>query len=126
MAIDSEPETEAATISKFIKGINFKAKNVYNAANIPCKNLPMKYFFIDKSVFATMLKTCNSTERPPKPSKNAHKITFWEIALICMFAIKFTPFVNSSIPDNSGFAKLKSNPRKDRIGLKNLLNKSNA
>ena len=73
----------------------------------PCMHLPMKYFFIDKSVCEIILKTCSKTEIPPKPSKNADKIIFCDTLFIFTKAVKLTPFVSSKIPQSSGWAKLK-------------------
>lgn len=52
-----------------------------------------------------MLKTCNNTEIPPKPSKNAHKIILHESDLFAVELTRETPLVNSIIPEINGFAK---------------------
>lgn len=57
------------TFCTFILGKKLIIKNTYILANIPCKNFPITYFFIDKSVFATILETCNNIDIPPNPSK---------------------------------------------------------
>ena len=77
----------------------------------PCIHLPMKYFFIDKSVSEMILKTCSKTEIPPNPSKNADKIIFCDTLFIFIKAIKLTPFVSSKIPQSKGFANFVSKPR---------------
>lgn len=52
-----------------------------------------------------MLKTCKSTDKPPKPSKNAHRTILVEIDLFAIPAIIETPFVSSIIPEIIEFAK---------------------
>ena len=99
---------EVSIKSRLINGIHLRAIKVYIPAKIPCIHLPTKYFFIDKSVLATMLNTWRKTEKPPSPSKKAHRITFCEIAFILILEINFTPFVSSRIPETRGVAKLKS------------------
>lgn len=52
-----------------------------------------------------MLKTCKSTDKPPKPSKNAHRTILIEIDLLAILDIIETPFVSSIIPEVIEFAK---------------------
>ena len=99
------------SISKLKVGIKCRAKATYMLAITPCMHLPMKYFFIDKSVCEIILKTCSKTEMPPKPSKNADKIIFCETLFIFTKAVKLTPFVSSKIPQSSGWAKFISKPK---------------
>lgn len=80
--------------------------------------MPNIYFFIDKSDFDTILKTCNSTEIPPKPSKKAHKIMLIEIFFVDTAVTSDRPFVSSIMPENIGFAKDKSILSNFSIGYK--------
>ena len=63
----------------------------------------MAYVFIERPALLIMLKTCNSTEIPPNPNKKLAETIFTDIAFICVFATKLTPFVSSTIPDRMGF-----------------------
>ena len=67
-------------------------------------SFPIIYGFIEISDVEVILKTCNKTEIPPKPSKNAQIIVFTEIILNGIFEIIETPLVSSIIPENSPFA----------------------
>ena len=58
------------------------------------------YGFIDKSDFETTLKTCKSTQIPPKPRRNDVSIILIEICFNFIADIKFIPFVTSKIPLN--------------------------
>ena len=71
---------------------------MYIAEKNPCKIFPIMYGFIDKSDFETILKTCNNTDNPPKPSKKLVKIIISEIFFNFMAVIKLIPFVISKIP----------------------------
>lgn len=79
---------------------------VYVAAIIPWRSFPTIYFFMERSVFETILKTWSNTEIPPKPSKKAHNIIFTEILLVAIDVISETPFVSSIIPDIIGLANV--------------------
>ena len=61
-----------------------------------------------------MLSTCNKTEIPPNPSKNAANSIFIVIAFICIPEIREIPLVISSIPVKKGEIKL--------VGICNKLN----
>ena len=98
-------------MSRLKVGIKCRAKATYMLAITPCIHLPIKYFFIDKSVSEIMLKTWSNTEIPPNPSKNADKMTFWDIFFILTVAIKFTPFVSSNIPQSKGSISFVSKPK---------------
>ena len=56
------------------------------------------YGFIDKSDFETILKTCNKTDNPPKPSKKLVAIILIDIYFIFTSEIKLIPFVISKMP----------------------------
>mgnify|MGYP004520407183 len=71
-----------------------------------CSSLPMVYVFIESPDLLMILKTCSSTENPPKPNKKLADIILIESDFICTFETRFTPFVNSIIPDNIGFINL--------------------
>lgn len=81
---------------------------------MPCKILPNIYGFIDKSVFEVILSTCNKTEIPPNPSKNAENKIFIESIFIWIFEINEIPFVISKIPVKNGVIKF--------VGICNKLN----
>lgn len=66
------------------------------------------YFFIDKSDFDVMLKTCSNTDIPPNPSKNAQMMILKERALLVTELTSNTPLVSSIIPEMTGLAKDKS------------------
>ena len=73
-----------------------------------------------------MLHTCNKTEKPPNPNKKAHRIILVEISFIGIAATKFTPLVNSTIPDKIALLNYIGIPSKESNGLKieaMLLNK---
>lgn len=53
-----------------------------------------------------MLKTCNKTEIPPNPSKNAQSTILTNIDLLGTLHTRDTPFVSSIIPDNKLVAKM--------------------
>ena len=76
----------------------------------------MAYVFIERPALLIMLKTCNSTEIPPNPSKKLDDTMFTDIAFICVFATKLTPFVSSIIPDRIGFISSAGKPIEQRIG----------
>ena len=62
---------------------------------------------IDKSDFDIILKTWR-TEKPPNPSKKAHKIIWWEIILLLKEHVKLIPFVSSINPVINDLDKLRS------------------
>ena len=68
------------------------------AENMPCNSLPMAYVFIESPALLIILKTCNSTEIPPNPNKKLDDTMFTDIAFMCVFATKLTPFVSTTIP----------------------------
>ena len=63
-----------------------------------------------------MLKTCSSTETPPKPSKKAHNTILIDMFFEATEVISDTPFVSSIIPEMIGLAKEKSILRNFKIG----------
>lgn len=65
-----------------------------------------------------MLKTCSSTEIPPKPSKKAHNTILIDMFFEATDVISDTPFVSSISPEMIGFAKEKSILRDFKIGYK--------
>ena len=71
---------------------------MYTVAIIPWISFPIRYGLIDKCSFAIMLKTCSSTEIPPKPRRKAVN----KILSVSIFKVEsnFTPLVSSSIPEN--------------------------
>ncbi len=56
------------------------------------------YGFIDKSDLEIILKTCNNTDNPPRPSKKLVKIIINEIFFNFIEVIKLIPFVISKTP----------------------------
>lgn len=78
--------------------------------------MPYTYGLIDKSDFEVILKTCNRTDIPPKPSKKAVKIRLIESFLLEILEIELIPFVISKKPLISGVAKEESILKKAKIG----------
>ena len=72
-----------------------------------------------------MLNTCNSTDNPPKPNKNAQIIILIEIFFIEMSVTKLIPFVNSIIPVIIPDINEVGILRKLNIGVKTMQKKSN-
>ena len=72
---------------------------------IPCNSFPKIYGLIDKSLLEVILSTCNKTEIPPKPSKNAVINMLIESFLQAILEILLIPFVISKNPVNSGSIK---------------------
>ena len=72
---------------------------MYNAEKHACSNLPRIYGFIDKSVFAIVLQTCNNIDIPPRPRRKEAIIMFIDKFFSGMLHIIFKPFVNSRIPE---------------------------
>ena len=60
---------------------------------------------MDKSLLEVMLSTCNKTEIPPKPSKNAVINILMESFLQAILEMLLIPFVISKNPVNSGSIK---------------------
>ena len=56
------------------------------------------YGFIDKSDLEIILKTCNKTDIPPKPSKKLVAMILIDIFFSFIADIKLIPFVISKIP----------------------------
>lgn len=77
-------------------------------AKIPWRSFPQIYGFIDKSVLATILQTCNNTDIPPTPKRKAVIIILIEIFLHAIQEIVFIPFVISKKPVTKGAIKLVS------------------
>lgn len=69
---------------------------------MPCRSFPKIYGFIERSDLEVILQTCNNTDIPPNPSRNAVKIIFNDISLIFIKEINEIPFVISKIPVNRG------------------------
>ena len=44
------------------------------AHNTPCRSLIFRYFFIERPLFSVKAADCISTEIPPNPRANEHKI----------------------------------------------------
>lgn len=80
------------------------------------------YGLIDKSVFEVILRTCKSTEIPPKPSKNDAKIILIDIALIFILEINEMPFVISSMPVSKGVVKSEGICKNEKHGIKKVDN----
>ena len=76
----------------------------------------MAYVFIESPALLIILKTCNSTEIPPNPNKKLDDTMFTDIAFMCVFATKLTPFVSSTIPAKTGFISSAGKPTERRIG----------
>ena len=74
------------------------------------------YGLIDILLFEVMLNTCNITEIPPNPNKNAHIIIVILIVLVGILQIYCTPFVNSIKPVYIPCKKLLSIPIKLKKG----------
>ena len=91
---------------------------------MPCKNFPSIYFFIDKSDFDVILKTCKKIEKPPKPSKIAHNIIWLEIILSLIDDARLTPFVSSINPVINALESEVFKLKNLNIGFKNLQIKS--
>ena len=64
-----------------------------------------------------MLKTCNKTDKPPKPSKKAVIIILTEIALKLILEIELIPLVISSKPVRIPEIKELSICKKSKIGV---------
>lgn len=90
------------TISKLKTGKKWIKQYVKKQAMTPCKNFPIIYGFIEISDFDMILKTCNNTLNPPKPSSNEQIIILVEIFFVTILQTIFKPFVNSIIPDKTG------------------------
>lgn len=71
---------------------------------------------MERSDFEIMLKTCNNTEIPPKPSINAHNTIFTEMLFVAIDVISEIPFVSSIIPDIIGLANEKPRLSNFKIG----------
>ena len=82
------------------------------------------YGLIDISELEVILRTCNITDIPPKPSKNAHIIILILIAFIGILDIIETPFVSSTMPESRPFAKEGGMFNKVNIGDRILDKKS--
>ena len=70
-----------------------------------------------------ILHTCNNTEIPPNPNKNAVIIMFIPSEKEAIELTKFTPEVNSIIPEINGIIKLGSIFNNKNAGCKILKNK---
>ena len=64
------------------------------------------YGLIDIFDLDTILNTCSTTERPPKPSKNETNITIVEKLFVWIKHNFFNPFVTSTIPKITLLEKL--------------------
>ena len=84
----------------------------------PCSILPIIQGFIDKSDLETILKTCNKTDKPPKPSKKLVTIIFIDIFFKLIHEIKLIPFVISKIPVNREFINCDRMLNLVQIGVK--------
>ena len=71
-----------------------------------------------------MLRTCNTTEIPPNPSKNEQITIFIDIFLLTIEAIEQTPFVSSISPVKIPFTYLEERPKIFKIGERKLATKS--
>lgn len=61
--------------------------------------------------FDIMLRTCKSTESPPKPSRKAHIMMFMEMFLFGIAHTLLTPFVSSIIPEKMLSQNSGDNPK---------------
>ena len=72
---------------------------------IPCNNFPYIYGLIERSLLEVILSTCNRTDIPPNPSKNAVINKLMESFLQAILEIVLIPLVISKKPVNSGSIK---------------------